>query len=104
MPDFTDIEGRGEPPKPPRSLTPDELVAVVKLFWMTSQLVRRTVADWMVTRKRPTRDDLMWLAQWLDGAETSVEALAEGPETDGHSLDGSIRGVRHFLAKLDSEQ
>jgi hypothetical protein len=107
MPKFRVIEGGG-PPKDDdpqyRGLTPAEASAALTCFWLASQLVRRTLAGWLVDGKRPTKDDLMSLAQELMATESLVEDLAKGPETDGHSLDGPIRGFQLQLAELNKAQ
>jgi hypothetical protein len=36
--------------------------------------------------------------------ESWVEDLAKGPETDGNSLDGPIRGLELLLAELDKRR
>ena len=104
MPKFTVIEGGGPPKNNDpqyRGLTPAEASAALTCFWLASQLVRRTLAGWIVDGKRPTKDHLMLLAQQLMATESWVEDLAKGPETDGHSLDGPIRGLQLQLAELD---
>jgi hypothetical protein len=104
---FTVIEGGG-PPKDDdpqcRTLTPAEQSAALTCFWLASQLVRRRLASWLVAGKRPTKNQLMSLAQHLMATESWVEALAKGPETDGHSLDDVIRGLQSQIAELDKRR
>jgi hypothetical protein len=107
MPKFTVIEGGGSPKDDDpqyRALTPSEASAALTCFWLASQLVRRTLAGWIVDGKRPTKDQLMLLAHQLMATERGVLDLAKGPETDGHSLDGPIRGLQLQLAELDESR
>jgi hypothetical protein len=83
-----------------RTLNDAEARAALTLLWADVQLRRMTIAEWVVTKKRPTQDDLLRVANNLRVAESWIDDLASGPDTDGRSLDGRIDRINQQIAEI----
>jgi hypothetical protein len=73
-----------------RQLTDKELRGALRLLMEANVSARQTVGSWLVSNKRPMRQELFNLANTLKSAEASIAMLASRPPTDGHALDSEI--------------
>jgi hypothetical protein len=72
------------------------------LSMMTLQYARRTVATWLVRRKKPTKDEMQNLVNLAVLVEESILRMAKGA-TDPRELDGLIQTVTENLKALDEK-
>jgi hypothetical protein len=89
-----------------RALTEIEAIAAINYLYAQVQLVRMTIGGWAF-RKRPIKDEILWLTSEIMDAERTIEELVKGPETDGHLLDAGTaalcRQIEEHQAAIDEQ-
>ena len=82
-----------------RKPTDAEVRSAFELLFHANMYARRTAVEWSLRKNKPTKDELLTLANDLMAAEEAIMDMFKRPPGDGSSLTNSVR----FFAVRNAE-